>query len=368
MKHNPALKITFWYLLLGLSWILYGGNALSQLLDISNENLQLFEVVKGSAYVCITALLLYLLVKSNHKKTIEQLQNMHAQHMAALKEANRKFELATSVTDEVIWEWYVPEKIIWFSNHFSKYYPEPLPADHKLPENVLMELVHPMDFHAFQKTLQQAINEKAVHWMHEFRIVLHNGETRNVFGKGVFIYDAKGGCVKMVGSMQDITPIRTLRRDMDESNNRLNILLNKTLEGVWIIDENDTTTYVNNSIATMLGYKPMEMIGRPYFDFMSSEWAERARKLLAEKISGKSNQHEFVYRNRNGKEIFTIAVCTPLFENNLYRGSLKLITDISNLKEKEALLRKSEEQYKLLFDVNPQPMWVYDAENYRFCR
>jgi hypothetical protein len=40
--------------------------------------------------------------------------------------------------------------------------------------------------------------------------------------------------------------------------------------------------------------------------------------------------------------------------------------DISQRKRDEEALRHSEEQYRLLFDTNPQPMWVYDGDSLRF--
>ncbi len=40
--------------------------------------------------------------------------------------------------------------------------------------------------------------------------------------------------------------------------------------------------------------------------------------------------------------------------------------DITDLKHAEAELRKSEEKYRLLFDSNPHPMWVYDVKTLKF--
>jgi PAS domain S-box-containing protein len=41
-------------------------------------------------------------------------------------------------------------------------------------------------------------------------------------------------------------------------------------------------------------------------------------------------------------------------------------TDISDLKRSEAALRQSEESFRLLFENNPLPMWVYDLDTLRF--
>lgn len=43
-----------------------------------------------------------------------------------------------------------------------------------------------------------------------------------------------------------------------------------------------------------------------------------------------------------------------------------VLTDISERKALELALRKREEQYRHLFEANPQPMWVHDLDTLRF--
>lgn len=45
---------------------------------------------------------------------------------------------------------------------------------------------------------------------------------------------------------------------------------------------------------------------------------------------------------------------------------LGVATDITDRKRTEQILRETEERYRLLFDSNPLPMWVYDRDTLRF--
>lgn len=47
-------------------------------------------------------------------------------------------------------------------------------------------------------------------------------------------------------------------------------------------------------------------------------------------------------------------------------GLIHVVRDISEKKQAEAALRESEQQYRRLFEGNPQPMWVYDVETLGF--
>ncbi len=51
---------------------------------------------------------------------------------------------------------------------------------------------------------------------------------------------------------------------------------------------------------------------------------------------------------------------------DLAEANAELEEEIALRKEGEEALRKSKEQYRFLFDENPQPMWIYDLRTFRF--
>jgi PAS domain S-box-containing protein len=48
-------------------------------------------------------------------------------------------------------------------------------------------------------------------------------------------------------------------------------IVDSAREGIWRIDADANTSFVNRALEQMLGYGPGEMLGRSIFDFMHAE-------------------------------------------------------------------------------------------------
>ncbi len=63
----------------------------------------------------------------------------------------------------------------------------------------------------------------------------------------------------------------------------------KTQNGIWIIDTEAKTVYVNTRMAEMLGTTPSEMIGQPSFSYIFPEDLESAQRLFDFKKTGSAD-------------------------------------------------------------------------------
>ena len=66
----------------------------------------------------------------------------------------------------------------------------------------------------------------------------------------------------------NFTDITKSENALKFSENKYRTLVETSLEGIWAVDKEGTTTYVNPKMTDMLGYTGPEMIGRSLYDFM----------------------------------------------------------------------------------------------------
>jgi len=131
-----------------------------------------------------------------------------------------------------------------------------------------------------------------------------------------------------------------LDRRLRESERRYRQMIETLQEGVWILDREGNTTYVNPRMARMLGYTPEEMLGRHLTDFTDEQGMALAAHYLARRTKGISEQHEFEFRHRDGRRVFALLETAALTdEAGDYNGAIAGIIDITHWMRAEQQLR-----------------------------
>lgn len=149
--------------------------------------------------------------------------------------------------------------------------------------------------------------------------------------------------------------LKKQRRDalqkLRESEQRYRHLLETLQEGIWGIDEESRTTFVNPAMADMLGYDIEDMLGKHLFDFMTEENIRIAQVKLERRKSGLEEEHEFTFRHKNGSEVYTHITTAPLLgTRGEYRGAVASVRDITQSKQAELALQRSEAKFRASFE------------------
>ena len=121
-----------------------------------------------------------------------------------------------------------------------------------------------------------------------------------------------------------------------ESEARFRHLIEVMGEGMWVLDPEGVTTFVNARMAEMLGYGPGEMIGGTLFKFLVVEEVGKAQRILSERRGGPGSQQDFRFRRKDGSELFTLVMGTPVLdEEGRVVGVLAMVSDITERRQRE---------------------------------
>ncbi|MFA6610217.1 MAG: PAS domain S-box protein [Candidatus Omnitrophota bacterium] len=150
---------------------------------------------------------------------------------------------------------------------------------------------------------------------------------------------------------RDIEAREKIEVALRESEKKYRDLIENSREGIWVLDRHSFTTFINPSMARMLGYKAEEMIGRHFFSFMDEEGIKNCREDLEACRRGIRDQHEFQFITKAGTRLFADIDISPLAdEDGDYAGAAVSIMDITERKFAEEALIASEERYRSLVD------------------
>lgn len=157
----------------------------------------------------------------------------------------------------------------------------------------------------------------------------------------------------------DETEHRRLESDLRESYGRYRRIVETTNEGIWMIDAENTTTFVNARMAEMMGYSVDEMIGRPLFSFMDTESRATVEKRLERRRRGVREQYELKFIRKDGFCLWALLEASPLpDENGQYVGALAMMTDITARKQAENDLRESEQLFRQVAENVNDIIWM----------
>jgi PAS domain S-box-containing protein len=142
--------------------------------------------------------------------------------------------------------------------------------------------------------------------------------------------------------------VRLMRRKTEQALKgaelRYRQIVNTAQEGIWVLDAEDQTTYVNKYMARMLGYAEHEMIGRGLAEFLDDAAVVPSRGFIG--------QTELKLRHKTGGAVWGLISSSQMTdENQNYGGMLGMVTDVTDRKraeeEREQLVQELKETVRV---------------------
>ncbi len=140
-------------------------------------------------------------------------------------------------------------------------------------------------------------------------------------------------------------------------------------DGVIVATQTGEITRWNQGAERLYGYTSAEAIGQHISIIYPQEQNPTFLEdnILAPLQDKGTHSLEVVRRTKTGEIIYVnLSVSSICNREGEITGFIAYSLDISDRKQMEASVRESESKYRMLFDANPHPMWVYSLETLRF--
>lgn len=165
------------------------------------------------------------------------------------------------------------------------------------------------------------------------------------------VLDAAGAVSGFVAVQQDITERRRTTEALAASEREYRRIVETATEGIWGVDAEHRTTFVNQRLASMLGYAVEEMMGRSVFDFTDDEGRAIAEASRNRRRQGIREQLDFKLQRRDGSTFWVLMSTGPVLDaEGRYLGALAMVTDLTSRREAEEGLRRSEAWFRALIE------------------
>ena len=126
-------------------------------------------------------------------------------------------------------------------------------------------------------------------------------------------------------------------------------LVETAMEGVWVTNKQDITTYVNKSLCNLLGYEENEILQHPASKFLFTEDIKDYDQRIVDRKSGKTDTYERRFKKKDGTPVWMMLSAKPLYdENAAFAGSFVHLIDITDKKRRDRLIQLvAETQFNL---------------------
>ena len=165
------------------------------------------------------------------------------------------------------------------------------------------------------------------------------------------------------GQRERTEHLEQVEAQLRQALNRLHRIADSSRDMIctWTADGRYRT--VSKAVERILGYTPEEMRGAALFDLVAPEDLEATRAIAAGIQSGQAvSSFRNRLRHKDGHLVHLDWSSAWSAEENI---GFAVARDITAHVETESGLLESEERYRLIFDQNPQQMWMYDDETYQ---
>ena len=181
-------------------------------------------------------------------------------------------------------------------------------------------------------------------------------------------HDADDKVVGFIGVTRDISDRKRVQDDLKQSEENHRLFAENSTDLIWMMDITGKFIYVSPSCYKIRGFTVEESMAQHMLESISPEWTDMAKTLFEENIQKiamgiRPDILKVILQqpHKSGHHIWVEITILPIYNNNEFKYFTGITRDITEQKEANDKLQRSEEQYRLLAENVSDVIWLMDA-------
>ncbi|MEW6173415.1 MAG: PAS domain S-box protein [Bacillota bacterium] len=208
---------------------------------------------------------------------------------------------------------------------------------------------------AAKEAFLQLLRKRKKLELHEATFRRRDGQLITVVQNVIGTFDRRGELLQLQGYLFDITARKKAEEALAQAKRQNEMLLEAVGEGIYGVDPEGRTTFVNPAVLEMTGYTAADMIGRSQHAILhhtrvdGTPYPDAACPIYATVRDGRPRSVTGeVFWRKDGSSFPVEYTCTPVREGEEIVGAVVIFRDITARQQAEQALREAHTQIKQL--------------------
>jgi PAS domain S-box-containing protein len=286
-----------------------------------------------------------------------------------LETQQKRFEIAANITSDVIWEWDPEKEQLWWGDGIETLlgYDE---SDYKNDPRFWHRRIAKKDQERIIRSMEEAEMSGALYWNEKYSFLDVNNQEKQIDDSAMLVRDKDGNIVRIIGAMVDKTKEIEYQKSLEHQSRKFEMIAKSSNDVLYEWNCKTDKVWWSEGWQTkfMFDEKQVENTYDWWKSRLHPDYKEKIIETLERSMSEEAESWHEYYKFKNGKGSYSIVIDKGYFikeegDVTYMVGTISDITEEVNAREE---LKASEEQYRLLFEQNPIPMWIYDPNTLRF--
>ncbi|WP_290812731.1 histidine kinase N-terminal 7TM domain-containing protein [Halovivax sp.] len=175
--------------------------------------------------------------------------------------------------------------------------------------------------------------------------LLEGERTELTIARGETIVDATASTVDVERSAGAVLLLRDVT-EQRRAERRFQALIENVSDVVVVVTADGEISYASPSVRTVLGYRPVELVGESVFDYVHDDDRPRAIEAFEGLRTGSDDETRFEYRgrHRDGSWVGLEGGSVDLLDNDIVGGVVVSIRDVTERNERERELERTNQR------------------------